>query len=74
MSVLELSLSLGMLVELKTIVVGLTECGEVETLATRFDVVAPSYEASHFRHWLCVRHHSANNLLDGPGLPVTNSI
>jgi hypothetical protein len=73
-SVLEASLSLGMLVELKTIVVGPTGGGEVETLATQLDAIAPSKETRHFRHWLCVRHHSANNLLDGPDHPVTDSV
>lgn len=37
-----------MLVELETIVVGPAGGGEVETLATQFDVVAPSYDARHF--------------------------
>jgi len=63
-----------MLVELKTIVIGPTGGGEVATLATQLDVVAPSKETRYFRHWLCVRHHSANNLLDGPDHPVTDSV
>jgi len=63
-----------MLVELKTIVLGPTGCREGETRATQLDVLALSKAPRHFRHWLCGRYDSSNDLLEWPELTATNSI
>jgi hypothetical protein len=74
LSPLQSSLNQGMLVELKTIVLGPTGYGEGETRTSQLDVLAPSKAPRHFRHWLCVQHHSSNNLLESPELADPNSI